>query len=306
MTRLTLEVVAATLFDIDLSDDSDRSQRAFNDALHRMSQRSNQIFPPPMWLPTPNNIRLRRSLRMLEAVIQDIIAKGREEQEAKPTLIHQLLHAVDSVSGESHSPGELRDEVMTMVFAGHETMATTLMWGWNLLADQGEVVARMREESERVLGGRMPTLDDVAKLEYTKMVVDEILRVRNPVWAIGRDPVTPDTVGGVDVAPGEGVTMAIYLLHRHPEFWDRPDAFDPERFAPGKSEGRHPFQYLPFSGGPRYCIGNNFALAEAQVVMSLLVQRVRFDMVDPSPVHPVAEITIRPHRTLWMRPTFLH
>ncbi len=305
MTRLTLEVAASTLFDVDLTDASNRSQEAFADALHRLSQRSNQVFPTPMWVPTPNNVRLRRSLRLLEGVLADLIQHGKDDREIKATLIHQLLHAVDPETGEAHTPGELRDEAMTMIFAGHETMATSTMWGWNLLSGRRDVFERLHEESARVLGGRTPTIEDLTKLEYTKMVLDEILRLRNPVWAIGRDAIDADEIGGIPVAPGQGVTPAIYLLHRHPEFWDRPEEFDPERFAPGKAERRHPFQYLPFSGGARYCIGNNFALAEGQVILAVLAGRCRLEMIDPSPVRPMAEITIRPHRPMLMRPKFL-
>lgn len=305
MTRLTLEAAAATLFDVDLSDDSDRSQAAFRDALHRMSQRSNQVVPLPMWLPTPENLRLRRSLRTLEAVLADLIAHGKNEREPKPTLIHQLLHAVDSVTGESHTPLELRDEAMTMIFAGHETMATTAMWGWNLIAGDREVFERLREESVRVLGDRLPTIEDVDALVYTRMVLDEILRIRNPVWSIGRDALAEDSIDGYRIEAGQCVVPSIYLLHRHPEFWDDPERFDPERFAPGRSERRHPFQYLPFSGGQRYCIGNNFALAEGVVILSLIARQCRLEMIDPTPVRPIAEITIRPHRKMLMRPSYL-
>jgi cytochrome P450 len=305
MTRLTLEVAASTLFDVDLSDESDRSQEAFGDALHRMSQRSNRIFPTPMWIPTPNNLRLRRSLRLLEDVLADLIQHGRDEPETKATLIHQLLHAVDPETGEAHTPEELRDEAMTMIFAGHETMATSTMWGWNLISDRPDVFERLHAESERVLGDRMPNVSDLPKLVYTKMVFDEILRVRNPVWSIGRDALAPDEIDGFPIEAGQGVMPSIYMLHRHPEFWDRPEEFDPERFAPGSDQRRHPFQYLPFSGGPRYCIGNNFAIAEGQVIMSVIARRCRLEMIDPSPVRPIAEITIRPHRPMWMRPAFL-
>jgi cytochrome P450 len=305
MTRLTLEVAASTLFDVDLSDESDVSQQAFGDALHRMSQRSNRVFATPLWVPSPNNLRLRRSLRLLERVLAELIAHGQSQREPAPTLIHQLLHAVDPLTGERHTAEELRDEAMTMIFAGHETMATSTMWGWNLISDRPEVFERLREESERVLGDRLPTLEDLPRLEYTKMVFDEILRLRNPVWSIGRDTLERDEIDGYPVEPGHVVMPSIYMLHRHPEFWERPEEFDPERFAPGKSERRHPFQYLPFSGGPRYCIGNNFAIAEGQVIMSVIAARCRLEMIDPSPIRPIAEITIRPHRPIWMRPTFV-
>ena len=306
MTKLTLEIVSGTLFGVDLNDKRDRSAEVFRDALHRMSERSNRVVPIPNWLPTPDNLRLKRALRTLDETVREIVEEGScGDAGERPTLVHQLIHAVDPQSGRGFSPTELRDEAMTMVFAGHETMATTLMWGWHLLSEQPEVVARMRQEADSVFGDRHPDIEDLASLEYTGMVIDEILRLRNPVWAIGRDAVEADEVGSAPVRAGDGVTLSIYQLHRHPEFWERPEEFSPERFAPGVERHRHPFQYLPFSGGARFCIGRSFALAEAKVLFSMLSQRVRFEPVDDSVVEPIAEITIRPSRPIVMRPRYL-
>jgi enediyne biosynthesis protein E7 len=166
------------------------------------------------------------------------------------------------------------------------------------------VVARMRAEVHDVLGDREPAPEDLQKLPYLKRVVDEILRMRSPVWALGRDVVADDDICGYRVNSGETVMPLPFLTHRHPAFWEDPERFDPDRFLPERSQGRHPCAYLPFSAGPRMCIGNLFTLVEAQVVLSMLLQKCDFELASLKEVPPKAFMTLRPAAPVNLRIRF--
>jgi cytochrome P450 len=211
-----------------------------------------------------------------------------------PSLLSMLLDARDADTGEALTDKELRDEVITLFLAGHETTALMLTWGFTLLGEHPEVVRRMREEVEAVLGGREPTAEDLPKLPYLRQVIDEILRLRSPTWTVARDVVEDDVISGHRVCKGERVLPVSYLTHRHPEFWDEPQRFDPDRFTPERSKGRNNWAYFPFSLGSRICIGNIFSLFEAQIVLAMLLQQVDFELALSGPVKPVANATLRP------------
>lgn len=296
MMRLTLEVVAATLFGQRLGEDTgDSSGRAFGEALGLVSERGNAPVQIPLRIPTPANLRFRRALRTLDDAVYDVIKKARAAgPEAAPTLLGMLLQSRDADTGAGLTDQELRNEVLTLFLAGHETTALLMTWGFTLLARQPAVVARMRDEVSAVLGDREPTAEDVPKLVYVRQVVDEILRLRPPAWVTARDAVKPDAIRGIRVEEGDMVMAAIYLTHRHPDFWEHPERFDPDRFAPEKAKGRHHWAYLPFSLGPRICIGNVFSLTEAVVLFSMLLQRIEFSMLDPDAVRMEPTVTLRP------------
>ncbi|HEY7956479.1 MAG TPA: cytochrome P450 [Polyangia bacterium] len=293
MMRLTLEVVGETLFGQRLGDRTDASAGAFGDALELLSRRGNNPVAIPLSVPTPGNLRLRRALALLDELVYAIIGRAREAS-ARPTLLSMLCDARDADSGEALTDRELRDEVITLVLAGHETTALTLTWGFTLLGRHPEVVARMRAEVAEVLGDREPTADDLPRLIYLRQVIDEILRLRSPVWALGRDVVGDDTLCGVRVRAGETVMPLPYLTHRHPGFWEEPERFDPDRFAPKRAEGRHHWAYYPFSAGPRMCIGNLFSIAEAQVILAMLLQRCDVELTSMRPVPLAPMMTLRP------------
>ncbi|HSP81983.1 MAG TPA: cytochrome P450, partial [Myxococcaceae bacterium] len=233
MMRLTLEVVGETLFGQRLSTESvNVSGRAFGEALRLVSERGNSTVQLPLAVPTPGTLRMRRALEMLDEQVHAIITRARAEREKGPTLLAMLLDARDADTGEGLSDKELRDEVITLFLAGHETTALMLTWGFTLLGEHPEVVRRMREEVERELGGREPTAEDLPKLAYVRQVIDEILRLRSPTWTVARDVVEDDVILGHRVCAGERVLPVSYLTHRHPDFWDEPQRFDPDRFSP--------------------------------------------------------------------------
>lgn len=294
MLKLTLDIVGETLFGQRLGAGADASSAAFTAAMEVLSERGNVPVQLPMSIPTPSNLRLKRSLALLDTMVYRVIGDGRARPPERATLLSMLIGARDADTGEALADAELRNEVITLVLAGHETTALLLTWGFTLLGRHPEVVARMRHEVETVLSGREPTAEDLPKLVYLRQVIDEILRLRSPVWSLGRDVAGDDVLGGFRVHKGEVVTPIVYLTHRHPAFWEDPERFDPDRFSPERSRGRHHYQYVPFSAGPRMCIGNLFTLYEAQIILAQLLQRCDFEMATHKPVPLKPLMTLRP------------
>jgi cytochrome P450 len=300
MMRLTLEIVAQTLFGQPMGSRSSVSADAFAQAMEVLSDRGNLPFSLPQSLPTPGNRRLRRSLRALDELVFGIIAQARTRA-GHPSLMGMLMESRDAETGEGLGDRELRDEVITLLFAGHETTALLLTWGFTLLGRHPEIVVRMRDEVAAVLGSRVPTAEDLPRLVYLRQVIDEILRLRGPVWALGRDVVADDEICGVRVRAGEIVMPLNFLTHRHPAFWEDPDRFDPDRFSAERSRGRHPWAYLPFSAGPRMCIGNLFTIAEAQVILAMLLQRCDLELTTLKPARARPLMTLRPAAPIHIR-----
>lgn len=297
MLGLTLEVVGRTLFGQSLAEgDTDASARAFGEVLGQISQRGNAALTLPLAIPTPGNLRMRRGLRVLDEIVFSIIASARAQvgPDALPTLLAMLLEARDADTGTGLSDAELRNEVITLFLAGHETTALLLTWGFTLLGPHPDVVARLRREVEEVCADRAPTAEDLPRLAYLRQVIDEVLRLRGPVWTVARDAVGEDVVCGHRVRPGDTVLPVSYLTHRHPGFWEEPERFDPDRFAPERVKARSQWAYYPFSMGPRMCIGNVFSLTEAQLILAMLLQQVDFQLSPGPPVAAVAEVTLRP------------
>jgi cytochrome P450 len=297
MMRVTLEIVAATLFGQRLGEDaSDESGSAFASALSLVSERGNAVIQLPLSIPTPNNRRFSRAVETLDRQVYSVIRTARgatPDSDRVPTLLSMLLGARDADTGKQLTDQELRNEVITLFLAGHETTALLMTWGFVLLSKHPEVVAKMREEVDRVVGDRVPTAEDVAQLHYVRRVIDEILRVRSPVWCTARDAAGPDVLQGFRVEKGDLVMPLFYLTHRHPEFWKNPEAFDPDRFSPEQSKGRHHWSYLPFSMGPRICIGNVFSLTEGALLFATLLQQIEWSM-DGDDVAMDPSITLRP------------
>jgi len=294
MMHLALEIVGETLFGQRLGAQSDDSANAFGAALEALSNRGQVPVNLPLSVPTPGNLKLKRSIALIDEMVYSIIARARRVDDGRATLMRMLIDARDADTGEALTDRELRDEVITLVLAGHETTALLLTWGFTLLGKHPEIVSRMRAEVTEVLGERVPTADDLPKLVYLRQVVDEILRLRTPTWALGRDVAENDVLCGLRVFKGETVMPLVFLTHRHPTFWEDPERFDPDRFAPGRARGRHHWAYVPFSAGPRMCIGNLFTLAEAQVILAMLLQRGEFELASLKPVATRPMMTLRP------------
>src|SRR5262249_27015688 len=191
-------------------------------------------------------------------------------------------------------------EATTIVVAGHEPTANALSWVWYLLARHPDAEARLHEEVDRVLDGRAPGAADLARLAWTRMVIEEALRLYPPAHAISRTAIGEDRIGGVRVPAGSNISVSMYMTHRNPNLWREPERFDPEQFAPAAVAQRHRLAYLPCGGGPRICIGSGFAIAEAQVIVAMVAQRYSLRLAPDHAVEPIGLITLRPKNGVWV------
>jgi cytochrome P450 len=294
MMRLTLEIVAKTLFDAQIGSDSAEASAAMKTLMKAFPARTGSLIHVPDWIPTPLNLRVERAARRLDRLILSIIAERRRSGEDRGDLLSLLLHAQDEESGRRMSDHQLRDEVMTLFMAGHETTANTLAWVWYLLANHPESEAKLRAELDQVLGDRPPMIADFPRLRYAGMVVTEALRVYPTVWMLGREAIEPVELGGYRVPVGTTVFMSQWVIHRDGRWFEEPEVFRPERWANGLQEKIPHYAYFPFGGGPRICMGNNFALMEATLLLATIARRFRLKLSPDAVVTPLPTITLRP------------
>jgi cytochrome P450 len=296
MMRLTLDIVAKTLFDAEIGADSTAATEAMETLLATFIARTGQLFTLPHWVPTPLNMRVERAARRLDRIILKIIADRRQSGEDRGDLLSMLMHAQDEDSGRRMTDQQLRDEAMTLFMAGHETTANTLAWIWFLLSNHPAAEARLHAELEGVLGGRAPTLADLSRLRYTGMVINEALRLFPTVWMVGREAIEPVELGGYRIPVGTTVFMPQWAIHRDPRWYDDPESFQPERWASGLLEKLPRYAYFPFGGGPRVCIGNSFALMESALLLATIAQKYRLKLASNAVVTPLPTATLRPAR----------
>jgi cytochrome P450 len=293
MMGLTFTVVGKALFGADLGGEAETVERCSTLILAHTYRRLEKLVDLPEWFPTPGNRRFRRALHALDAIVHRLIAERRRSGGAPEDLLSLLLRRCDEETGQRMNDAQLRNEALTLLLAGHETTANALTWTWFLLAKHPAVRRRLAAEVARVLRGRAPAAEDLPRLAYTRMVFQEAMRLYPPIWIMERRVLADDTIGGFAVPAGSTVVLSPYVTHRHPGFWENPEAFDPERFAPGAAEGRDPHCYIPFGLGQRLCIGNHFAMMEAQVILAVVSQRFRLDLVPGARVEPKPGITLR-------------
>lgn len=231
--------------------------------------------PLPLWLPTAKNRRYIAARELVHRAIRGVIAERRAVEEARwpDDLLTRLMQARDEETGQAMSEGLLRDESITTFFAGHETTARTMTFAWYALAANPTVTQRLHEELDRVLAGRAPTAELLRQLPYTLQVIKEVLRLYPAAPFYVRDAIAGDQIGGFEVPAGAAVMLSPYYTHRHPQFWDDPEVFDPDRWTREREAGRHSHAYHPFAAGPRICIGNHFSLLESHVLLAMLATR---------------------------------
>jgi cytochrome P450 len=293
MIHLTLQIVSAALFNSDISDSTRAFEQAFAEVNAFLLEYFNRPFPP-LKVPTPRNRRFWKALRTLDAVVYQILEQRRKSTEEHDDLLALLMQARDEESGQGMSDQQLRDEIMTLLVAGHETAANALAWCWYLLAQNPESEQKLQQEVDTVLGGRQVTVADLAQLPYTRMVFEEAMRLYPPVWIIMRKALQEDSLGGNKIAANTYILWSTYAIHRHPDFWEEPEKFEPERFSVERSAGRPRHVYIPFSHGPRLCIGNTFAMTEAQLIIAAIAQRYRLKLVPDQKIEPQTLMTLRP------------
>ena len=297
MMRTALEIVGAALFGADLRDESAELAAAAQDGRHAVVARTRNPLSPPLVVPTPGNLRLRSAVRRLDGAVFDIVSARRARPAPpEPQDMLDVLLADGSLTSE-----ELRDQVVTFIVAGHETVASALAWAWYLLGEHPQVADQVAAEAEEVLGGRAPTFADLPQLRWASAVFDEAMRLYPPGWLITRKALAEDTVDGHTIPAGALVLISPYLVHRHPE---ANDGFDPEAFAPQRFLDGPPSPatgvYIPFGAGPRLCIGRDMARAEGAVVLAALARRFRLKPLAGNVVGKNPEVMLKPRGGLPM------
>jgi cytochrome P450 len=292
MLRLTLQIVGKTLFDADVERDAQEVGKSLELLLEIGANFRRTIFVPH-WVPTRANLRVKREVALIERIIYRIIAERRASGRDAGDLLSMLLAAQDE-DGSRMTDKQLRDETITLFLAGHETTASTLSWTWWLLAQNPSAEAKLHAELDAVLGDRTPTLDDLPKLVYAGNVITESLRLYPAAWGLARLAVEDHEIAGYPVTKGMGVTMAQWVVHRDPRWYDAPEEFRPQRWENDLLKRLPRFAYFPFGGGPRQCIGNTFALMEATLILATIARKFRLRLAADHPVVPLASITLRP------------
>jgi cytochrome P450 len=301
LTALTLRAALRTLFGVD-----DRAQiAALVHAVFEVHEeiRFGRLFLPvhlPPWVPTPGRRRFARSLRVIDEFVFRTIAERKAAPDPGTDLLGLLIGARDPDTGERMDDLQLRDEIVTMLNAGHDTVTDAITWTLVLLASNPDAQTRAREEVVRAAGHGWPTVAAVSSMEFLGRVFRESLRLRPPAWGFGRTAMQADSLGGYTIPARSLLIISPYVMHRSPRFWDRPAAFDPDRFLPAASEGRPKFAFVPFGSGPRMCIGANLAMMEAPLIVAALLQRFAFSLPPGTTVEPSPRISLRPRGTVHM------
>lgn len=277
MTGLTLEIIARTMFGVEVTEDTRKLGQAVAELSAAAMRESAQPFNTPLWLPLPRVRRKRAAMEFLDTTIRRIIAERRASGQDKGDLLSMLLQAVDEEGdGRGMSDQQARDEAMTLFLAGHDTTAGTLAWVWYHLAKDAAIQAKVVAEVTQVLNGREPTADDLPRLRYTEMVVKETLRLYPQAYLLfARVAAEPVPLGEYVIPKGGMVHSVVYVVQRDPRWWPEPEMFDPERFTPERMAKVPQCAYIPFGAGPRSCIGMTFALMEMVLIVATLLQRFR-------------------------------
>jgi cytochrome P450 len=302
MLHLALDILAKALFGTNWGSAASTIVPAAAIQLEHVYRRLQTFISVPEWAPVPSMRRFVAARKTIDDFVYGLIAERRSSTEESNDLITTLIRVRDEETGESMTDQQVRDEVMSSIIAGHETVSTGLTWIWYLLSKNPAVARRLRAELDEVLCGRPPTLQDLEQLRYTMMVVQEGLRLYPPLWVNARTPLEDDVIDGYHIEKGSFILLSEYVTHRHPDFWENAEGFDPERFTPERSAGRHRWAYVPFGGGPRKCIGMPFALMEIPLIVAMIAQRYRLDLVSGFPVALQPVITLRPRHGMRMIP----
>jgi cytochrome P450 len=301
MMRVTLDIVSQCMFSANVMDDLDRiGPHAVDIAVNYAFQRLQNPFCLPHRWPTPRNRRFHGVMKALDDLVFGMIAQRRGSDLPKNDLLDMLLKARDQDTGEGMSDRQLRDEILTMFAAGHETTAITLTWTFYLLSQHPEILRKVQSEVDAALGGRMPTLADLPRMPYTLQVFEESMRLYPSAPIIPRLTSRETTLGGYTLPAHSRVLVNLFNIHRHDDYWLEPEAFDPDRFAPDVRKVQHRCAYIPFGAGPHVCIGKHFALMEAHLLLASLAQRYEFRHLPSHRVVNHATITLRPRHGMLM------
>ncbi|MFD2369177.1 cytochrome P450 [Brevibacillus sp. GCM10020057] len=303
MMKVTLAIITETMFGKSVKENADEIRHAIDVGLKYVANKASSFIDIPLSVPTRNNRRFLESNELLDKVIYSLIDERRRSGDTgRGDLLGMLLAARDEDDGTGMTDEQVRDEVMTIFVAGHETTANTMSWIFYLLSRHTEAEQKLHAELAAVLGDRLPTVADIPHLTYANLIVSETLRLYPAAWMINREAIEEVEIGGHTYQPGDTLMMSQYAMHRDERFYDDPEAFMPERFATDLLKRIPAFAYFPFGGGPRVCIGNNFALMEAALLLATIAQRFRLRLAEPNQVvAPEPLVTLRPKNGLPMR-----
>lgn len=298
MMHLTLKAAAKTLFGAEIAEGR-RIYEALNAAQEEFSKYIQYVVLLPEWCPTPVTPRTARAIRTLDAAVYRMIRGRRESGEDRGDLLSMLLRAQDE-DGAVMTDRQVRDEVLTLFLAGHDTTALTLTWTLYLLSQNPDAAARLHAELDEVLNGRPPTLEDRPRLVYTERVIQEAMRLYPPAWTIGRTAINDYEIDGVTIPAGSTLIMSQWVVHHDPRWFSDPDRFAPDRWREEVARTLPRFVYFPFGGGPRICIGAGFAMMEAVLMLAALAQEYRFDLAPDQKIELQPSVTLRPKHGMRM------
>ncbi|MEM7334169.1 MAG: cytochrome P450 [Chloroflexota bacterium] len=300
MMLVTMDIISQSLFSSDVMNDAGRVGSSVTEALHFAFSRRG-LFTFPLSWPLPAHRRFRKAMTVIDEVVYNFIDQRQGHEHEFDDLLSMLMEARDEETGEAMSRLQLRDEVASFFGAGHETTSHALTWTLYLLTQNPEAMKKLQDEVDTVLNGRLPTFNDLPNLPYTKMVFEEGMRLFPPVPLLPRYAMEETEIDGFRVPENTIGLISIWNIHRHPDIWEDPLAFKPERFAPELSKARHRMSFMPFGGGQRMCIGNNFALYEGQMLLAMMVQNYQFELQEGfEPVLDLA-ITLQPKTGMPMK-----
>ena len=295
MMRLTLGIVAKTLFDADVSHEAEDVDAALAVLMGKFLPQAGMALLLPTWIPLPTSRLLKRAVGRLDKVIYGIIEQRRVSGQMSGDLLSAFLQAQDD-EGLGMTDRQLHDEIMTLFLAGHETTANVLSWTWLLLGQNPEVEQKLIEELTRVLGGRVPVPADLPQLVYTDAVLRESMRLYPPVWVIGRRALAAFRLGDYEIPADTNVLISQYLMHRDARYFPEPDRFDPDRWSAGdpRAAALPRFAYFPFGGGPRVCVGAGFAMMEAVLLLATIAQQFQIQIPPGEKISMQPSVTLRP------------
>jgi cytochrome P450 len=295
MTALTLDVISKAIFSSGVEEKAELVGRQITLLNEYAIEKLNQPFRLPALFPTPFNIRERKAIDILDTVIYEIIDKRRKEGVSKDDLLSMLIDARDEETGEAMNNKQLRDEVMTIFIAGNETSSNALAWTLYLLSQNPEAEKKMVAEiDEKLNSGLQLNFSNIHEFHYVKMVIEESMRIYPPAWSVGRRNIEDDEIGGYKIAKNTNVLVPIMFFHHSEKYWEEPEKFIPERFSPEKRNQIDRYVYFPFGGGPRLCIGNNFAMMEMQIILIQFYRNFHFSLKEGFEPEPDPLITLRP------------
>ncbi|MDZ4766570.1 MAG: cytochrome P450 [Chloroflexota bacterium] len=300
MTELTMQIVSKTLYDADVNEGADTIGAAIEYINGIGGRQIRWRFMPPHWMPFPALIKVRAAIKQLDTLLMGIIEERRTSDDDTGDLLSMLLLAQDD-EGVCMTDRQVRDEVVTLFIAGHETTSNALTWAWVLLAQHPAVEAKLHAELDAVLGGAPPTMADLKRLPYLDMVLKEAMRLYPPAWSLNtRQPTEDIVVGGSTIPKGSLIFIVPYISHRDPRYFDQPEAFIPERWTPEFEKALPRYAYFPFGGGPRVCIGNSFALMEARLIVATIAGRYRLALAPDAHIEIDPVVTLRPRGSVPM------